>query len=277
MENAIPVTDGRGERPLDVAEHLALHQSFRDRGTVEDNQGTLRAAAGIVNGPGDQFLSGAALPIDADIGIGFGYLGDLGENVLHAFRCADQVGELPRNLLNRRERGFVENQAASEERPLQDGDQGQTFRRLGDEIEGAGREAFVCALFVSIPGDDGDWRLYPIDPGEAQELLPPAPRHHQVAEHHVESVGRQQFAGSDSVFRHLDVQRQFAEKAAQELCLRHVIVYDKYPTSRQRCIHSFALTVGIRVNCIPLRLTLVNLVFRGEVLLAFLASLLYNV
>ena len=61
LEPADAASDGAGERPLFVAEQLALDEPGRQRGAVDLDQRLVAGAAGRMNGPGDQFLARAGL------------------------------------------------------------------------------------------------------------------------------------------------------------------------------------------------------------------------
>ena len=64
LELAAPIRGGAGERPLDVAEQLALDQLFRNRGAVHLDERPGPPAAHRVNAPGDELLAGAVLAVD---------------------------------------------------------------------------------------------------------------------------------------------------------------------------------------------------------------------
>ncbi len=64
LEDADPLAIGAGERPLLMAEQLALEQGLGDRGAVDGQEGAGRAATVLVDCPGHQFLARAALAQD---------------------------------------------------------------------------------------------------------------------------------------------------------------------------------------------------------------------
>ena len=68
LEPAGPVVDGAGERPLDVAEQLALEQALGQGAAVDADVGAGVARAEVVDGAGDQLLAGPGLADDQDAG-----------------------------------------------------------------------------------------------------------------------------------------------------------------------------------------------------------------
>ena len=58
------VAVGAGERPLDVAEQLALEQALRQGGAVDLDERPARARAGLVDRRGQELLARAALAPD---------------------------------------------------------------------------------------------------------------------------------------------------------------------------------------------------------------------
>src|SRR5881409_3350867 len=56
--------DGPGERAALVAKELALQETRRDGGAIDLDEGSLTAAASVVDSAGDQFLPGAGLAED---------------------------------------------------------------------------------------------------------------------------------------------------------------------------------------------------------------------
>ena len=64
LELAHPVGRGVGERPLDVAEQLALQDVLAQGGAVQRHERLVLARAVLVDGLGDQLLAGAGLALD---------------------------------------------------------------------------------------------------------------------------------------------------------------------------------------------------------------------
>ncbi|MCY1174238.1 hypothetical protein D9M73_144320 [compost metagenome] len=74
-----------------MAEQFGFDQGFRDRRAVHRDQRRLGAARQVVQGAGDQFLAGARLALDQDIGVGRRDLADLHEEFLHRRTGADDA------------------------------------------------------------------------------------------------------------------------------------------------------------------------------------------
>ncbi len=70
LELPAPVADRAGERPLHVAEQLALDQLLGDRRAVHLDEGAGPPPAERVDRPGDQFLAGAVLAVDQHAAVG---------------------------------------------------------------------------------------------------------------------------------------------------------------------------------------------------------------
>src|SRR5262249_35541614 len=80
-EDALAVLDRAREGAPDVAEQLALGQTFWHRGAVERNQRPVAPIADRVNGSRNELLAGAAFSVDAHVRIAGGSLLDPGEDV----------------------------------------------------------------------------------------------------------------------------------------------------------------------------------------------------
>ena len=90
LELAGLVAIGAGEAALDVTEELRLEQRLGDAGAIDRHE-RLRAAARVVDGPGDDLLAGAALAGNEDLGVGTSDALDLGFQVGNRLAGADQL------------------------------------------------------------------------------------------------------------------------------------------------------------------------------------------
>src|SRR3990172_3611095 len=92
--------DGPGEGPLLVAEELGFQQFRGDGGAVDGDEGPLAPVALLVDGAGQDLLSGAALAAQQHRGIVVGDARDQGVDLLHPGVAPHQVLEavLPRHL-----------------------------------------------------------------------------------------------------------------------------------------------------------------------------------
>ena len=61
-----------GERAFLIAEEFAFQQPFGDGGAVHGHEGPVLAGTGRVDALGEQFLAGAGLPADEQVGVGGG-------------------------------------------------------------------------------------------------------------------------------------------------------------------------------------------------------------
>ncbi len=87
------LVDGAGERAALVAEERALGQRGRDGAAVDDDEGLVRAGAGLVDGLGDELLAGARLARDEHGEVGGGGLLEALEHAAHARAVTDQGPE----------------------------------------------------------------------------------------------------------------------------------------------------------------------------------------
>ena len=93
FEAAFAHGHGVGEGAALVAEELALQEGFGEGGAVDGDEALVGPGAALVDGPGDEFLAGAALAGDEDRGPGLGHPFYQGEDLLHDLGFADDVGE----------------------------------------------------------------------------------------------------------------------------------------------------------------------------------------
>ena len=82
------------EGALLVAEQLALDQALRKRPDVGGDERPVAAVAQVVDGPGDEFLAGAALALDQDRDVGVGDLADPREDLADGGALADHLRDL---------------------------------------------------------------------------------------------------------------------------------------------------------------------------------------
>ena len=90
LEAAHIARGGAGEGAFLMAEQLAFDQLAGDCRHIDRDERTRAALTEIMQGPGDQLLSGAALAGDHDRQIGAHKPGDRAINLLHRRRTADQ-------------------------------------------------------------------------------------------------------------------------------------------------------------------------------------------
>ena len=85
---------GSGKVPLFVSEKLAFNQIGRQRGAIDLNQRAVFISAGVVHGPGNQFLAGAGLPRDQHGGVGRCHLFHFEKSVFERIAVADNRAEV---------------------------------------------------------------------------------------------------------------------------------------------------------------------------------------
>ena len=93
LEQADLVLQRAGERALLVAEELRLDQVLRNRRAVDLDERALGAQAAQVQRVGDQFLAGAVLALDQDVGVARRHRFDELEELAHLLALADDVRE----------------------------------------------------------------------------------------------------------------------------------------------------------------------------------------
>ena len=109
LEAAAALGARPGERPLLVAEQLALEQSFRERRAVDGDElpgAVVRAR--LVDRAGDLFLAGPSFANDQDRRVGLGDVADQVEDVEHPRRLGEDILEgVPRLQLLAEHQDFV--------------------------------------------------------------------------------------------------------------------------------------------------------------------------
>ncbi len=93
LETPLAAVHGPGERPLLVAEQLALEHPLRERRAVERDEGAVPAGPRAVERLGDQFLARAALAADEDGGVRVDDLVHHIEDALHRLASAEDAGK----------------------------------------------------------------------------------------------------------------------------------------------------------------------------------------
>ena len=115
-----------------MAEEFAFDQFARNGGHVDGNEGTVAAAAVVVQRAGDEFLAGAAFAGDHHREVGLHQAGQHTVDVLHGGRAADQrIFRLPRAA------GGQRRLARCGHRAIDDTDQFVQIEGLGEIFVGA--------------------------------------------------------------------------------------------------------------------------------------------
>ncbi len=93
FEPALAHGHGVGKGAPFVAEEFALQQGFGQGAAVDRNEALGGPVAALVDGPGDEFLAGAALAGNQDRGPGLGHPFHQGQDILHDSGLTHNVGE----------------------------------------------------------------------------------------------------------------------------------------------------------------------------------------
>ena len=96
FESAFGLASGPGEGPHFMAEELAFEQVPRQGAAVDRHERLVAAAAGLVDNPGQEFLTRARFSVNEHVGVVFGHLLDGAHDVFHVLGDHDvfleQVG-----------------------------------------------------------------------------------------------------------------------------------------------------------------------------------------
>src|SRR3990170_8057497 len=188
LEEAQATEGGPGERPLLVAEQLALDEGLRDRGAAQRYKRSLPARAVPVDGPGDELLPGPALPDEQDGGVAAGDLLDLLEDLLHAKVAAHNPFDAKTLLQLLSQKPILLAQLDTLKGPPDSEQNLFPLDRLGQVVEGAPLQRLLGRIHRSIRGhqDDQGGRVVPRQPLHQGEAI--GPRHPQIGQDHVERL-----------------------------------------------------------------------------------------
>ena len=149
-----------------MAEDLAFQQVARDGAAVERDEGLAGPWARLVDRLGGEFLAGAALAGDEDIGPAGGDALDGAVDRLHGRRAADEAEEAVlaggcalTSLQFGLQRPLRDDEGALLHRVLQGEDQLRLGIGLGQEVGGPGPHHLDRGIHRGIGGDDDDRRL----------------------------------------------------------------------------------------------------------------------
>ena len=218
--------------PWAVAEELGFEQRFGNRAAVDRHERAVRAAAVGVESAGDERLAGAALAGHEDRAVGVGDLFDEGQCAREQGALADDVVELAARL----ELGFqlpvLAAQTAVVDRFLgepADDLEARILEGLLENPEGAGTQRFDGTLRRVVPGHDdaGQIGVVLVDP--AHELEAGDPRHLDVAEDEVDSLGADDLHRLAGVPRERHRITRPKQDAFERVMIEHSVVDDEDP------------------------------------------------
>ncbi len=180
-----------GERPPLVAEERALHQSLRERGAVELDEGPVAAVALVVDRPREQLLARAALALQQHRGAG-------GRRHRHRLQDAAQRRALADDLPLVAElhhlaaqRLVLAAQPHELQRLVHRQPQLLGAHRLGDVVDRPGLDRRHRVLDARVAGEHDQRDVVPLALQQRQELQPGEPRHAVVGDDQVHPSARE--------------------------------------------------------------------------------------
>jgi hypothetical protein len=170
-----------------VTEELALHAGGGDGGAVDGEEAGPLAVGVLVDGVGDEFLSGSRLAVEKDGGPGGGYHSDLLEEFPHGGRGADDVLEAVPLVEPGLQLVHLHFEAAPFHQRLDPAPQLVEVHRLGEVVVGAHLHGFHSRFHRPEGGDQQDRQsgIVPLDPPE--DLHAVHAGHPKVRDHEVDS------------------------------------------------------------------------------------------
>jgi hypothetical protein len=171
-----------------VAEQLALQQLGGDRGAVHGNEDPVGPAAVVMDGAGDEFLAGSALPQDEDGGVGRRHLGDQGKHLPDRLADAEDVLEaMPPDGLPP-EVGVLLLHPRHLERPVHEVNDFHHLERLRDVVERAELHRLDGVFHRPVPRDQDHLAVQQGLLRVGQDLEPVPSGHHEIREDDVDVV-----------------------------------------------------------------------------------------
>ena len=213
-----------GEGTFDVAEELAFKQRFDEGGAVQGNEWTLGTRSEMVEGFGDQLLSGAGLARDENGSVVRRDALDLGVEMPHCRTIADHVGEdrILGNVLfqfQSRQTGAMSAEQGGEASP-----QGVGGDRLIEVVRGS----FANGLDGGLGGverghqDDVDGRVELDDAFE--QFHAGEPGHDDIGEHDLRLAVEDEFEAELRIGEAVQLQIVAAQSGCQQLQAGRTIV-----------------------------------------------------
>src|SRR5712664_266309 len=178
------------EGPSLVAKNLALHQCFRNRGTIDRHKRSVGPRRKLVQSPCDEFLARSRLTRDQHrCRARRGHLHDA-HHFLHRLRRPDQVPQssrFPELPLQHRQLPRISRLA---QRPVQQRVQHRPLQRLLDVPERPRLDRRHCPLFTPLAGNDDGRHIVQFRPELLQQIQSIHPRQFDVRDQRVRLVTR---------------------------------------------------------------------------------------
>ena len=185
FEASLARLGGPGERTLFVAEKLRRQQTLRKGGAVERNETFRPAPAVVVDGAGDQLLTGAAPAGDEDGGVGGRDLLEHVEDLLHLLRGADDALKAVALVNLKIELDVVADEGLLLRGLLELGAEDVEIDRLVEIVVRALVECLEGGLVRRIAGHHDDLGVRIPAPGMADDVDAAEVAHDEVGDDHV--------------------------------------------------------------------------------------------
>ncbi len=173
-----------------MAENFALHQCFRDRGTIDRHKRPVGPRRQLVQRSRHDFLARPGLAGDQHGRRTWRrHLHDA-HHFLHRLRPADEISEpsrLAQLALQHQELARI---ARFAQRAVQQCAQHRTLQRFFDVPEGSGFDRRHRALFAAFAGNDDRWHIVEFRAELLQQVQPVHPRQFHVGNQRVGLVAR---------------------------------------------------------------------------------------
>ncbi|GBD29002.1 hypothetical protein HRbin32_00086 [bacterium HR32] len=225
-----------GEGTLLVSEQLRLQERLRDGAAVDGHEGSVGPRALVVDGPGEDLLARARLPVDEDRGVRGRHRRGHPQHLLHLRGRAHDALELearPQLLVQLAvllPELLVLQGAADLDHQL------VLLEGLGDVVEGAVPHRLHGHLQGGVPGDDHHHRARVLPPDLPQDLHAVLLRDPHVQQHQVELPGAGLAQARGAVGGGLDLEPLLAQDLAQEVPDVLLVVHHEDPTASQRSV-----------------------------------------
>jgi hypothetical protein len=252
LEAPDPARLGAGERPLLVAEQLALDELAADRGAVHRDERALAPGAALVERVCDELLPGAALAADEHGEVGLRDLLDRLEHALHRGARADQVLEAEIAGEPRAQPAVLAGEPRAFERASHDEADLVVVERLGNVVLGPELHRLDRDLLAAVRRDHHHRRLGLGVAGGAQDVHPARPvAQREVGQHQVEMLLGEASHGRRTVVLLFHVVALAAQQAGERQPDRALVLDEEQPSRHRRVATSACSRGSVSTNSVP--------------------------
>ena len=230
LEPARARVDGAGERPLLVAEQLALEEGLGERRAGHLDEGLVAPRAVLVERLGEELLPGAALSEEQDRGRGGGHLTDRLEHRQHLRALAHEIVEAVLLLEPLAQGASLLEQALPVQGLLEHDLELIDVDRLGEVVLGSELHGLDRGLHRAVGGHEDDHRLGADLLDLREELEAVHARHPEVGEDDVGLDLLEQLQSRARVVGPRHLVAVFLEQRLQRSCRVDLVVDDHDPT-----------------------------------------------